>query len=250
MPKIALIGSGNLATQLGIALKEIGYPIAQVFSRNIANAKTLAKQLNCEFTDDLSSLKIADLAIISVNDDAIEKVSEQIKMPKVHTSGSKPLQTLGESNFATGVFYPLQTFSKHKKVDFKNIPFCIEGSNKNFTSLLHQIAGDLSESVHNMNSEQRKTLHLAAVISCNFSNLLYQFSEEICQKNNIDFNVLKPLILETANKITANSPKDAQTGPASRNDTETMLSQIALLKNNNELESIYKALSNSIIKRT
>ncbi len=249
MPKISIIGSGNLATHLGSALQGNGYSIAQVCSKNIANAKELSNGLNCEYTDDLSQLMPVDLVIIAVNDDAIEEVSKQIQMPKVHTSGSKSIGILGASKSPIGVFYPLQTFSKNKKVDFKNIPFCIEGSNKDFTSLLLKIAADLSDNVHAIDSEQRKKLHLAAVISCNFSNLLYQFSEEICQENDIDFNVLKPLILETANKIQSTNPKNAQTGPAKRNDTDTMKSHVALLKDNNELKSIYTSLSNSIIKR-
>ncbi len=163
----------------------------------------------------------------------------------VHTSGSVALSELSSKN-RKGVFYPLQTFSKNKAVNFKEIPICLEAENETDYQTLELIGKSISDKIFNINSEQRKALHVAAVFVCNFSNHLYQIGNEICDQNNIPFEVLHPLIMETAAKIKTLSPSEAQTGPAKRNDTQTINTHLNFLRNETQKE-IYKILTKSII---
>jgi len=248
MTKITMIGAGNLALHLSHALRHAGHEIVQVYSRTERSASFLANQLNCPFTTEIDKITPSDLAIIAVNDDAIEEVEKHIDFPKVHTSGTKGLECLTNSN--TGVFYPLQTFSKESEVNFKTIPICIESNDEALRPLLHQLGTSISEKVYTLNSHQRRQLHIAAVIACNFSNLMYRFSQEICEEHEIPFEILHPLILETANKIQSLQPSKAQTGPAQRGDDLTLQKHLSLLENNSELQTIYKTLSDSIKKHS
>jgi len=147
-----------------------------------------------------------------------------------------------------GVFYPLQTFSKNQKINFKDVPICIEANNKKTLNILSNLAKSVSNNIYFTNSEQRKSLHLAAVFACNFTNHLYSISENILKKENIDFEILKPLIIETANKIKNHSPLEMQTGPAIRNDKEIIKEHLKLLKRNKTEQNIYKLLTENIIK--
>src|SRR5690606_37608456 len=162
-----------------------------------------------------------DITLISVTDNAIEQVSGAIPYNDslvVHTSGTTALEVLNDKN-RKGVFYPLQTFSKNKEIDFKEVPLCLEAENEVYLNELKNLAKQLSDNVFEISSEQRKSLHVAAVFVSNFTNHLYSIGNEICNENNISFNILKPLIKETADKINYLSPKEAQTGPAVRFDT-------------------------------
>lgn len=248
MIKITLIGSGNLGTQLGLSLVKNGYQIVQVFSKSMKSAIQLAEKLNSKATNNLNQLIDTDLAIIAVNDDNISKVSQLVNFPQVHTSGTVSMNELNQ-NYPVGVFYPLQTFSKNKNVTFDDIPICLEASNKVFLQQIEEIANRLSNKVYIMNEEKRGKLHLSAVISCNFSNLMYQFAEEVCDDNDIPFEILHKLIEETAKKIEKSSPKKAQTGPAIREDKTTINKHLEQLKNKPELFEIYKILTNNITKR-
>ena len=247
MIKITMIGAGNLATHLCRALINSGNEIVQIYSRTEESASTLAKEINAPYTNDTKTIKSSDLAIIAVNDDSIQDIEKHIGFPKVHTSGTKSLSTLNGKNI--GVFYPLQTFNKNIDINFKAIPICVESSNSNLLQTLKNLAVSLSNKVIELNSEQRKNLHLAAVISCNFSNLLYRLSEEVCQKEGIPFDILQPLILETAQKIKYKSPSLTQTGPAKRGDFETIEKHLMLLMNDEEKKEIYQLLTASIKKR-
>lgn len=248
MAQICMIGAGNVATHLSLALQRSGHEITQVFSRTEETAKVLAERLNCPYTNNIQEIFQAQLSIIAISDDAINTISSKISGPVVHTSGTKPLEIL--LNSASGVFYPLQTFSKNKDVDFRNIPICIEANNKEIMSLLQNIANSISDHVYSISSEQRKNLHLSAVIACNFSNLMYQFASEICSTHNISFEMLKPLINETSEKINHISAVKAQTGPAQRKDLETIKEQLLLLEKDKEKKEIYKLLTQSIINRS
>jgi predicted short-subunit dehydrogenase-like oxidoreductase (DUF2520 family) len=248
MIKITLIGSGNLGTQLGLSLVKNGYNIIQVFSKSIENATLLAQKLNSNPINDLSQLKETDLAIICVNDDNITKISQSIHFPQVHTSGTISMNKLNQ-NFPVGVFYPLQTFSKNNDIEFDQIPICIEASDKSFLKNIEIIASTLSKKVYAINEEKRKKLHLSAVIACNFSNLMYQFANELCAENDIPFEILHKLIEETSIKIKETSPKNAQTGPAKRMDKITIKQHLELLENKTELLEIYNTLTKSIINR-
>ncbi len=248
MTKITMIGAGNLATHLSRALLHADHEIVQVYSRTEESASILANDLKCPYTSDLNSIISSELAIIAVKDDAIEEVEKHIYFPKVHTSGTKDMDSL--SNSKIGVFYPLQTFSKNSNMDFKNIPICIEANDSSFYKLINNLACSITSSVYKLDSEQRKQLHLAAVIACNFSNLMYRFSENICKEHSIPFEILQPLIIETANKIQSLPPSKAQTGPAQRGDELTIKKHIAALVGNDELQRIYETLSNSIKKHS
>lgn len=242
-----MIGAGNLATHLCHTLIDSGHEIIQIYSRTEKSAYELSKSINAPYITDLNKIIPSDLALIAVNDDSIINIEKHIDFPKAHTSGTKPMTLLtGEK---VGVFYPLQTFNKKVKVDFKSIPICVESSDIDFEKTLTTLAQSISNEVVKLNSEQRKYLHLAAVISCNFSNILYQFSEEICEKEDIPFDILQPLILETARKIQNTTPSKAQTGPAKRGDLETIEKHKMLLKNDIEKEKIYQLLTESIKKR-
>ena len=250
MIKIIIIGSGNVAQHLIAAFQDslnLGTEIdlVQVFSRQTASVTHLL-DLN-KITNDLDALAEADLYIIAVSDDAIATISSQLPFKNrlvVHTSGSVSLNALNDNN-RKGVFYPLQTFTKNKAVDFKTIPICLESENATDFQLLDKVAKAISEKVFAINSDKRKALHVAAVFVNNFTNHLYQIGSEICLEHQVPFEILKPLITETAQKIMVLSPEEAQTGPAKRNDTATIEAHEAFISNENHLK-IYKILTQSI----
>lgn len=246
MIKVALIGSGNVAQHLIKAFaKSKKIDVTQVFSRQ---KEALTSLLDSDkITNNLNDLAAADVYIIAVSDDAIATVSSQLPFENrlvVHTSGSVPLDALDQKN-RKGSFYPLQTFSKKAEVDFSQIPIFLESENESDFKLLENLAENVSQKVYKINSEQRKALHVSAVFVNNFVNHLYQIGNEICLENKVPFEVLKPLILETANKVMTLSPKEAQTGPAIRNDKQTIASHLALLSDENQ-KNIYKTLTQSI----
>ena len=248
MKNIILVGSGNVATHLGIALQNCNYKIVQVYSRSIENAKKLAQKLNTNFTNDLTQLKTADLIIVSVNDDAISTVLSKLKNTAiVHTSGSIGIDVF-EPNFSDfGVFYPLQTFNKDIELTISEIPFCIEGSSKAFEKELIEIAKNLSSNVITMNSEQRKQLHIAAVFACNFSNQMFSIADDLLTEKDIDFKILLPLIKQTIAKLNTNKPKAVQTGPAKRKDIKIIQEHINLIQQE-DIKELYQEISNNIIK--
>jgi predicted short-subunit dehydrogenase-like oxidoreductase (DUF2520 family) len=247
MIQVSVIGSGNVAYHL---LKAFGttseVEVVQVFTRNIQSLKTDSEKV--EIINDWSKLKRVDLIVIAVSDNAIETVSQQIPLKNqlvVHTSGSVELSALDVKN-RRGVFYPLQTFSKSKAIEYSTIPICIEAENLDDYKTLELVAQSVSNYCYNVNSEQRKALHISAVFVCNFTNHLYQIGHEICEANGLPFDILKPLILETAQKILTLTPAEAQTGPAKRQDTQTINKHLAFLTEENQQE-IYKLLTKSII---
>lgn len=242
MIKIALIGSGNVAQHLISAFNEsTETQIVQVFSRSPFTFD------NISVVHDLNELAEADLYIIAVSDDAISDISEQLPFQNrlvVHTSGSVPIEVLSSKN-RKGVFYPLQTFTKNKKVDFKSIPICLESESKSDMDLLQKVAGSISDQTFEISSEQRKSLHVSAVFVNNFVNHLYKIGNDICSENEVPFDILKPLIRETADKILTLSPNEAQTGPAKRNDSQTIQRHLDFLSDDNQ-KNIYKLLTQSI----
>lgn len=246
MLKISIIGSGNVAQHLILAFQTLAdVEIIQVFSRDKEIVSGIID--SNKIIDDFSKLLPSDLIIIAVSDNAIAEVSTKIPFENqlvVHTSGGTNIDVLNKKH-RRGVFYPLQSFSKNKAVDFKNIPICLETENELDYFLLERIAKTISDKIYNINSLQRKSLHISAVFVNNFVNHLYQIGNDICEDNNVNFEILKPLILETANKITAISPKSAQTGPAKRRDSVVIEQHLDFLKNENQ-ENIYKILTQSI----
>ena len=242
MKKIILIGSGNVTHHLGHAFCNAGHQIVQVISKSKTNAKVLAQKLNADFETDIGKIKQANFAIIAVNDDVIAAVTSKIEnMPFAHTSGSVSIEK-------AGVFYPLQTFSKEVFLDVKEVPFCISAEDKVFETTLLEVANSISNKVFQINERQRKVLHLAAVFACNFSNQMYVIAEDVLKKSDLDFEMLKPLIAETANKIKEQNPQKAQTGPAKRKDLQTIKNQIDLLEDE-DLKYIYKLITDQILKQ-
>lgn len=246
MIKITIIGSGNVTQHLIDAFaKSKAIDIIQVFSRNQKQISPLLD--SSKITNDWNALAEADLYIIAVTDDAIADVSSKLPFENrlvVHTSGSAPLTSLDNKN-RKGVFYPLQTFTKGKPIDFKTVPLCLETQHEEDYKILEKIASSISDNLYSIDSHQRKALHVAAVFVNNFTNYLYQLGNDICLENHVSFDILKPLILETAEKLLTLSPKDAQTGPAKRNDISTIEAHESFLSNENQ-STIYKILTQSI----
>lgn len=249
--RITLIGSGNVATHLGAAFKNAGHRMMQVYSRNMNNAALLAYHIDAEPIDNLSDISPeTDLFIIAVNDDAIVYVAQHLAQhnkPIVHTSGTTDINVLTPFTAAAGVFYPLQTLSKNKEAA-NSIPICIEGSGNAVTMQLEHLANSISKDVYRVSSEQRKIVHLAAVFACNFPNYLYAIAQKLLVQNNVDFELLRPLILETAQKVQDALPAEVQTGPAIRTDENTMAAHLQMLDNDPPLQELYQLLSQGIIK--
>lgn len=247
MVSIVIIGSGNVAQHLITAfLQSNEVELVQVFSRQKEKVSHLISL--DKIVSDYTEIKSADVYLHAVSDNVIAEVSEKLPFENrlvVHTSGSMPMEVLNIKN-RRGVFYPLQTFTKNKSVDFKAIPICLEAETENDFLTLKTVAQSISSRVESISSEQRKALHVAAVFVCNFVNHLYQMGQEICEEHNLSFELLQPLIIETAQKITQLSPKEAQTGPAKRNDTTTINAHLHFLTDANQKE-IYQLLTKSII---
>ena len=250
--RITLIGSGNVATHLAAAFKNAGHKLIQVYSPNMHNAALLAYHVGAEPTDDLTAINPGtDLFIVAVKDDAIAQIIPQLAVHKkliAHTAGAVDLEALLRYTLNAGVFYPLQTFSKTKEVNFRDVPICIEGATGEVTETLEDLARSISNNVERVSSAQRKILHLSAVFACNFTNHLYAISQQLLNEHGLSFDLLRPLILETADKIRAHSPAEVQTGPALRNDEATMRAHLQILEHKVEWQEIYRLLSQDIIK--
>ncbi len=250
--KTVLVGSGNVATHLAFALQEAGVAIVQVWSKHIQNAKTLAKEIKAEVIANLSEIdKQADFCILSIKDDAIPTVAKELAGFKgiiLHTSGAVSLAVFEKHFRKYGVLYPLQTFSIKKDVDFNKIPICIEANTNETLESIRQLAEKLSGNVVPVDSEKRKILHLAAVFACNFTNHLYALSSDLLADYELDFDMIRPLILETAEKVQHALPNEVQTGPAIRNDEQTLKKHKELLLKQPQLLTIYETLSESIKK--
>lgn len=250
--KVAIIGSGNVATHLAKALTNVGIPILNIWSYHITNAQILANAVGAKAVTEITQIANgeSDIIFIAVKDDVIETIAAQLVNYNgviVHTSGSVPLTALsGYKNY--GVLYPLQTFSKHKEVDFSNVPLCLEANTSHNLNQLTQLANLISHNVYNVASEQRKILHLAAVFACNFPNYLYSVAQQLLEQHQLDFNMVRPLISETANKVQTSLPTEVQTGPAIRNDEQTISKHETLLQNTPQWLELYTLLSNHIKK--
>lgn len=247
--KIVFIGAGNLATHLSGAMHRQGFEILQIYSRTAEAAEKLATRMHAQWTTSLDEIREdADLYIFSVKDSVLETLIASMPHRNglwVHTAGSIRMDVFAPHIDRHGVFYPLQTFSKNKEVDFKTIPFFIEANHESDCKMLCDTASQLSDQVIGADSDQRKHLHLAAVFACNFTNHMYALAARLMEEKGLPFDALKPLIRETAEKIRDLHPVQAQTGPAIRYDQEVMEKHIALLEDSS-LQDIYRMLSESI----
>lgn len=250
--KIVLVGAGNLATNIGHALLDCGHDIIQVYSRTYESASLLAEAVGGSPITELDKISpLADAYIVSVKDSAIAEVIPSLckgREEKVflHTAGSVPMDVFKGMAEHYGVFYPLQTFSKFKILDFRRIPCFVEANDTRSSSILSKLANDVSSRVYALSSADRKYLHLSAVFACNFVNHCYDISSVLLDKHHIPFDVMLPLIDETARKVHAMSPREAQTGPAARYDQNVIRAQSDLLKDNPLFRQIYECMSISI----
>ena len=270
--KIVLLGAGNLATHLGKALHAAGHDMVQVFSRTMQSAETLASLLDAEPLTDIAQVRDdADVYIFSVKDSALVQLVAQLcrheadglvedgavnalrKAKKgehervfLHTAGSMPLSVFKGMAQHYGVLYPMQTFSKQREVDFSIIPCFVEANDEFAQKQIEGLAREISGRVYQLSSEDRKYLHLSAVFACNFANHCYAISQELLEEHGIPFDVMLPLINETAAKVHEMKPKNAQTGPAVRYDENVIDKQSKLLENHPHFKKVYDSMSKSI----
>ena len=248
MKSVILIGAGNVATHLYKAFsKAENVLVKQWYNRTRSSISSYANEV--EIIDDLNQLKEADLYILAVSDDSIAELSKALPFENrlvAHTSGSVSIHDLDKKN-ERAVFYPLQTFSKNAELNFSEIPICIEVTEKHNFQFLKDLAENLGCTSYKISTEQRQTLHLSAVFVNNFTNQLYRIAHEISDAKSINFDILKPLIMETARKVQDMSPYMAQTGPAKRNDKKTIKRQLKQLENEDH-KAIYELLTASIKK--
>lgn len=249
--KIVMIGAGNVATHLCMALKNAGVQILQVFSRDISKAECLAPLVEASAINSLSKVRTdADLYIISVSDSAIEEVAlglPEVEGVVVHTAGSIEMSVLNRFSLH-GVLYPFQTFTREKELDFNQVPVFVEGNVSPSKRLLAEVAGAISNNVQKANGEKRRALHISAVFACNFVNHLYALADELLEKEGLDFSMLAPLIKETTQKALSMKPAHAQTGPARRGDKAVMHHHIEALNSDTFHHDIYVLLSESIAR--
>lgn len=244
---VVIIGSGNVATCMGLAFKQAGIHISAVYSPTVTHASELAQKLDAECYNTLADLpQHADLYLLAVKDEVIGQVSSQLTVNGlvVHTSGSTPDHILQQKR--RGVFYALQTFKKHAVVDFAEVPFLIEANSAADELSLLELAQKLSGNVRVASTSQRQALHVAAVFANNFTTHLAGIASHLLAQHHLPYDLLKPLILQTALSVTQYQPEDVQTGPAIRGDERTLAIHEELLKSNNDWLTLYKLLTKSI----
>lgn len=253
--RISFMGAGRVAHHLAHVLSQ-HHQIVQIYSRNLATAQTLAIQVNATATMNIEELNPEiDLVIIAVSDQAIASVISNVhqQLPKVlivHTSGSTDIEVLAQIHARAGVFYPLQTFSLDRDIPWLDTPIFVEAKSEDDLVLLDELANQLSTRVYSYTSAQRLSLHLAAVFACNFTNYCYAMAKQIVDAQHVDFSLLYPLILETANKVLNNDPKQMQTGPAMRGDQNILKMHEQMLQKaqREDLKNIYQLMSQQILQ--
>lgn len=250
--RIVLVGAGNVATHLGLALQGAGYSIVQVYSRTETSASVLAELLGVSYTISLEELcPDADLYIVSVKDAVLQSLLPSVVRGReealfVHTAGSMPMNVWEGIAPRHGVLYPMQTFSKQREVDFALVSFFIEANRKEDLEYLKGLASSLGSNVYEASTEQRMSLHVAAVFACNFSNHMYALSARLLEKYGMPFESLLPLIDETARKVHQLPPDKAQTGPAVRRDGNVIGKHLDMLADEPLLQELYEKISKSI----
>lgn len=252
--KVVIVGSGNVATHLSLAMASLeGIEICQVYSPTEAHAEILAERLNCDFVTDPTQIrKDADVYLFALKDQALETVIRAVPANNglwLHTSGSMPMQVFAGYTERYGVLYPLQTFSKSKEISFQGIPLFIECHREEDKNFLEDLARRLSGKVCELSSEKRRSLHLAAVFACNFTNHIYALAEEILAKEGLSRDYLFPLIDETAAKVHELPAQEAQTGPAIRYDENIINKHLGMLADDPDVQTLYRLLSQSIHKK-
>jgi len=249
--RIVCLGAGNVATHLVKGLYNKSFDIVQIYSRTLESASSLAKEVHAIPVTDLKNIiDDADLYIFALKDSVLEGVASQIPSNNglwIHTAGSLPMDIF--SNYTThyGVIYPFQTFSKKRDIDWKEIPVFTEGSDTKTHATIRSVAQQLSDKVFDLSSEKRRYLHLTGVFACNFTNHMYALSEQFLKKAGLTFDIVLPLIDETAAKVHSFTPEEAQTGPAIRYDERIINKHLHLIEDK-DVKRIYKLISENIHK--
>ncbi|WP_348715494.1 Rossmann-like and DUF2520 domain-containing protein [uncultured Alistipes sp.] len=249
LKRIVLIGSGNLAEAIAPALKRAG--LIQIFARNGARAEAIARRCGVAWSSCPDELAEADLYLIAVVDRAVTEVARSLTVPRgavvAHTAGSVGLQALPAELPHRASFYPFQSFSRGREVDFSGIPIFLEASDPATLEAVREVASSISGRVYEADSERRRMIHLAGVFANNFSNAMYTLGERIAERAGLDFDVLRALITETALKASAaEHPRDVQTGPAVRGDANVQQAHLEMLAGDERMQQIYKLISNTI----
>ena len=247
--KLTLIGSGNAATVLGRKIIDAGHEVRQVFSPNDQHARQLAHVLHCEPISDWKKIDLhSDLYIIAISDSSLLQIADHISLDKktvVHTSGSVAMEILKQVSKNYGILYPLQSLRKELK-SLPEITMLVNGNTRETLTFIYDFAKTIASPVQITDDDKRMKLHLAAVIVNNFSNHLYSLAENYCATEGVDFRLLLPLIKETAGRLGESTPQQLQTGPAFRNDEETIRKHLELLQQTPDLKRLYEALTESI----
>ena len=249
--KIILIGAGNVAHHLAGALLKAGENLCQIYSRTLDSARQLGMRTGISYTAEVNEVyPDGNIYIFCVSDDILPSIIKTIRIPYdaliLHTSGSQPMEVVKSYSKHYGVIYPIQTFSKKRELDFKEIPLCVEGNTVPVKERIKKLAEKLSDKIYEIDSAQRKELHLAAVFASNFPSYLYQVAGKLLENQGLSFAMLRPLIFETAHKVMLLNPEEAQTGPAKRGDESIMNMHKNMLKNDKDLLKIYTILSEGI----
>ena len=248
---IVFVGAGRLATNLAQALSENGHRIVAVYSHTMESAQVLARLVGALAVDDVAQLPSeADAFILAVKDSVLPTVAQQLDKGReeqvfFHTAGSVPMSVFGNHHHC-GVVYPMQTFSKQRRVDFGEVTFFVEASDSSTLHLAKHLAGSVSNHVKELSSEERRYLHLAAVFACNFVNHCYTLSADVLSSCGLSFDVMLPLVNETARKVATMSPAEAQTGPAVRYDENVIDAQLKMLSSQPLMQQVYRLMSQSI----
>lgn len=249
--RVVLIGAGNVATVLGRKVKNAGHAIIQVVSRRLDNATLLADELGCPATNNFEAVdKTGDLFLVAMSDAALNELKEKVHVGDkivVHTAGAVSKDVLKDVSSNYGVLYPLQSLRKENKDENVVVPLLIDAINEYSIEIINNFASSISPVVSYIQDEQRLKLHIGAVLASNFANHLYCLTNEFCTKENIDFNLLRPIIEETATRLRDHAPCDMQTGPAARKDVITLDKHLRLLMAHPKLRTMYLRMTDSIM---
>lgn len=251
---IVMIGSGNVATHLSTAMYKAGHRIEQVWSRNASHARDLANEVEANAIDDLRTVcSSADYYIIAVPDDAISSIAgslPHINGIVIHTSGSVSIEVLKQTNTDHGVLWFPHSFVKNAKMDYSSLNCCVESSSPKTGDKISELVKSFAGHIYHINSQQRRWAHLSSVMANNFTHALNAMTEEMMNAHNLDFQIIRPLILETAMTAQQDHLSNYQTGPAIRGDIKTIESHRALLANTPEVLNVYNALTALIQERS
>jgi Uncharacterized conserved protein len=249
---ISFAGAGRVASALCKELFHAGFRIDIVASETVISGESLADSCNAEWSSDLLFPDSTKVIIVAVPDHRLKSVLETLKCTPgtlvAHTAGSFGLDIFPEHIKHKGIFYPLQTFSKNRKISFTDLPFLLESSDDESSVILKEMAESICGKVHFVDTEQRRMLHLAAVFVCNFTNYMLTMGKEVALKAGFSFDILAPLIQETISKAMDSGPENSQTGPAIRHDHNTIEKHLELLSFSTEFQRIYNEMTLSIIE--